>query len=80
MATIPAYSRVLSSNVFEIYDSVPEANVAKMREVISGALNLCAGLYTFVGIFGVIAFAKKEPFGGKNLNKLISERFYHNSE
>ncbi|KAF2346350.1 Amino acid transporter transmembrane domain, partial [Trinorchestia longiramus] len=52
------------SNVFEIYDSVPDANVSKMRDVVSGAMNLCSGLYAFVGIFGYIAFSQSDEFGG----------------
>ena len=52
------------SNVFEIYESVPDANVTRMRDVISGAMNLCAGLYSLVGIFGCIAFSHLDEFGG----------------
>ncbi|XP_018009637.1 putative sodium-coupled neutral amino acid transporter 10 isoform X2 [Hyalella azteca] len=52
------------SNVFEIYDSLPDANVSKMRDVVSGAMNLSATLYAFVGIFGCIAFGHSDKFGG----------------
>ncbi|XP_076034327.1 uncharacterized protein LOC143021033 isoform X2 [Oratosquilla oratoria] len=51
------------SNVFEIYDSLVDPDVVKMRNVVTHAVNLCCGLYIAVGFLGYVAFADKD-FGG----------------
>ncbi|CAL4094023.1 unnamed protein product, partial [Meganyctiphanes norvegica] len=51
------------SNVFEIYDSVPDPDVPKMRTVVNQAVNLCSALYISVGFLGYVAFVDKD-FGG----------------
>ena len=50
--------------MFEIYDTVPDASVPSMRAVVGGAMNLCAALYTAVGVLGCIAFHAHPDFGG----------------
>ena len=42
--------------LFEIYESLPNANLDKMNEVVRHAVNMCTGFYIFVGIFGYVAF------------------------
>ncbi|KAK7071307.1 hypothetical protein SK128_028291 [Halocaridina rubra] len=51
------------SNIFEIYDSVPDPDVPKMRFVVNHAVNLCSALYISVGFLGYVAFVDKD-FGG----------------
>ena len=58
-------------NVFEIYDSLSEPSVNLMNDIVKGAVNLCAGCYICVGIFGYITFSTTTEIGGKaetNLN------------
>ena len=52
------------SNVFEIYESLPEGTVPRMRDVVGGAMNLCTALYTLVGVCGCIAFHDTPTFAG----------------
>ena len=52
------------SNVFEIYDSIPDPDVPKMRFVVNHAVNLCSALYISVGFLGYVAFVDKD-FGGE---------------
>ncbi|KAK4303840.1 hypothetical protein Pmani_024185 [Petrolisthes manimaculis] len=61
------------SNVFEIYDSVPDPDVPKMRSVVNQALNLCSALYISVGFFGYIAFVDQDMSGNLILNFPASE-------
>ncbi|XP_050731944.1 putative sodium-coupled neutral amino acid transporter 10 isoform X40 [Eriocheir sinensis] len=56
------------SNVFEIYDSVPDPDVPKMRAVVNNALNLCCALYIAVGFFGYIAFVDQDIAGNLIMN------------
>lgn len=56
------------SNVFEIYDSVPDPDVPKMRSVVNGAVNLCTALYIAVGFLGYVAFIDKDLSGNVIMN------------
>ncbi|KAJ8667056.1 hypothetical protein QAD02_008718 [Eretmocerus hayati] len=52
--------------LFEIYETLPNATLDKMNEVVKGALNICTIVYISVGIFGYIAFCT-QPFSGNIL-------------
>lgn len=43
------------SQVFEIYESLPDPTLGHMNEVVKGAVNICSGVYIAVGLFGNIA-------------------------
>ncbi|XP_064101881.1 putative sodium-coupled neutral amino acid transporter 10 isoform X2 [Macrobrachium nipponense] len=62
---LPILSLALAcqSNVFEIYDSVPDPDVPKMRFVVNHAVNLCSALYISVGFLGYVAFVDKDISG-----------------
>nr|XP_045598088.1 putative sodium-coupled neutral amino acid transporter 10 isoform X2 [Procambarus clarkii] len=51
------------SNVFEIYDSIPDPDVPKMRSVVNHAVNLCCALYISVGFLGYVAFVDQDLAG-----------------
>ncbi|XP_023015972.1 uncharacterized protein [Leptinotarsa decemlineata] len=65
---LPIFSMALfcQTQLFEIYQSVQNATLEKMNNLICIAVNICTGVYIFVGIFGYIAFADK-PFTGNIL-------------
>ena len=56
------------SNVFEIYDSVQDPDVSKMRSVVNHVLNLCCALYISVRFFGYIAFVDQDMAGNVIMN------------
>ncbi|XP_042233795.1 putative sodium-coupled neutral amino acid transporter 10 isoform X2 [Homarus americanus] len=56
------------SNVFEIYDSIPDPDVPKMRSVVNQAVNLCCALYIMVGFLGYVAFVDQDLAGNLILN------------
>ena len=45
------------SQVFEVYDSLPEPSLKTMDRVVSSAIDLCTFIYLSVGIAGYLAFA-----------------------
>ncbi|XP_065338875.1 putative sodium-coupled neutral amino acid transporter 10 [Cloeon dipterum] len=55
---IPIFSMALScqTQVFEIYDSLPDASPLRMNEIVRAAVNMCTGVYICVGFFGYVAF------------------------
>lgn len=53
------------SQVFEVYDSLPEPSLKAMDRVVSSAIDLCTFIYMGVGIAGYLAFAGT-PFTGKS--------------
>ncbi|CAG7719106.1 unnamed protein product [Allacma fusca] len=69
---IPIFSMALScqTQIFGIYDSLPEPSLQKMNEVVKKAINMCTAFYISVGFFGYIAFCTQN-FGG---NILLSFR------
>ncbi|PSN56880.1 hypothetical protein C0J52_00653 [Blattella germanica] len=54
----PIFSMALfcQTQLFEIYESMPNATLERMNDVIRHAVNLCTGFYIFVGFFGYVAF------------------------
>ncbi|KAF2890702.1 hypothetical protein ILUMI_15471, partial [Ignelater luminosus] len=62
--------------IFEIYQAIPNASLEKMNDLIRKAVNICTGVYIFVGGFGYIAFCR-ETFTGNILmsfpSSLMSE-------
>jgi hypothetical protein len=51
------------SQLFEVYDTIPDPSLGQMVEIVKGAVNLCSGIYICVGFFGYIAFYSVD-FGG----------------
>nr|CAD7587373.1 unnamed protein product [Timema genevievae] len=48
--------RISLGQLFEIYESVPNASLDQMNDLIRKAVNICTGVYICVGFFGYIAF------------------------
>ncbi|KOC67955.1 Putative sodium-coupled neutral amino acid transporter 10 [Habropoda laboriosa] len=65
---IPIFSMALfcQTQLFEIYETIPNVSLEKMNEVVQGALNICTIVYLCVGFFGYIAFCT-QPFTGNIL-------------
>lgn len=51
------------TQLFEIYETMPNATLEKMNQVVRGALNICTILYISVGLFGYIGFCT-QSFSG----------------
>jgi hypothetical protein len=52
--------------LFEIYESLPNASLDKMNGVIRSAVNLCTAFYICVGFFGYVAFCTQNFTGNYN--------------
>ena len=65
---IPIFSMALfcQTQLFEIYETIPNVSLEKMNEVVRGALNICTMVYLCVGFFGYVAFCT-QPFTGNIL-------------
>ena len=55
----------VSSQVFEIYESLPDPSLQHMNAVVRSAVNICSGVYITFGLFGNIA-ASGLDIGGSN--------------
>ncbi|KAG8274062.1 putative sodium-coupled neutral amino acid transporter 10 isoform X2 [Homalodisca vitripennis] len=62
---IPIFSMALScqTQLFEIFDSIPNASLDKMTVIVGSAVNLCTLMYMAMGFFGYVAFCT-QPFSG----------------
>ncbi|KAL0115604.1 hypothetical protein PUN28_010841 [Cardiocondyla obscurior] len=65
---LPIFSMALfcQTQLFEIYETIPNVSLEKMNDVVRGALNICTLVYMCVGFFGYIAFCT-QPFTGNIL-------------
>ncbi|XP_014205692.1 putative sodium-coupled neutral amino acid transporter 10 [Copidosoma floridanum] len=65
---LPIFALALfcQTQLFEIYETLPNATLEKMNQVVRGALNVCTVVYISVGLFGYIGFCS-EPFSGNIL-------------
>lgn len=65
---VPIFSMALfcQTQLFEIYETIPNVSLEKMNQVVRGALNICTCVYLCVGFFGYIAFCT-QPFTGNIL-------------
>ncbi|KYN05917.1 Putative sodium-coupled neutral amino acid transporter 10 [Cyphomyrmex costatus] len=65
---LPIFSMALfcQTQLFEIYETIPNVSLEKMNDVVRGALNICTLVYMCVGLFGYIAFCT-QPFTGNIL-------------
>jgi amino acid permease len=52
--------------LFEIYESLPNASLDKMNDVIRAAVSLCTAFYICVGFFGYVAFCTQNFSGNYN--------------
>ncbi|KAJ8929127.1 hypothetical protein NQ314_018212 [Rhamnusium bicolor] len=68
MQCLPIFSMALfcQTQLFEIYQALPNATLEKMNNLVRVAVNICTWVYIFVGVFGYIAFSQK-PFTGNIL-------------
>lgn len=73
---LPIFALALfcQTQLFEIYETMPNASLEKMNEVVQKALNICTIVYISVGIFGNIAFCN-QPFTG-NLYIIVNFKIY----
>ncbi|CAK9827939.1 Putative sodium-coupled neutral amino acid transporter 10 [Anthophora retusa] len=62
---IPIFSMALfcQTQLFEIYETIPNVSLEKMNDVVQGALNICTIVYLCVGFFGYIAFCTQSFTG-----------------
>ncbi|XP_022900664.1 putative sodium-coupled neutral amino acid transporter 10 isoform X2 [Onthophagus taurus] len=65
---LPIFSMALfcQTQLFEIYQAIPNANLDRMNNMIRMAVNICTCVYIFVGTFGYIAVCD-QPFTGNIL-------------
>ncbi|XP_043288115.1 putative sodium-coupled neutral amino acid transporter 10 isoform X2 [Venturia canescens] len=65
---LPIFSMALfcQTQLFEIYEAIPNVCLEKMNQVVRGALNICTAVYLCVGFFGYVAFCT-QPFTGNIL-------------
>lgn len=67
---LPIFSMALfcQTQLFEIYQAVPNASLEKMNHLVRVAVNICTSVYIFVGAFGYIAFSNTLASGNILLN------------
>lgn len=77
---LPIFSMALfcQTQLFEIYETIPNVSLEKMNDVVRGALNICTLVYMCVGLFGYIAFCT-QPFTGNSTELLYTLYFTINS-
>ncbi|XP_066601189.1 putative sodium-coupled neutral amino acid transporter 10 [Prorops nasuta] len=65
---LPIFSMALfcQTQLFEIYEAIPNVSLERMNEIVRGAVNMCTVVYLCVGFFGYIAFCTV-PFTGNIL-------------
>lgn len=68
---LPIFSMALfcQTQLFEIYETIPNVSLEKMNDVVRGALNICTLVYMCVGLFGYIAFCT-QSFTGNLIDTL----------
>lgn len=61
----PIFSMALfcQTQLFEIFDTVPNVALDKLNAVVRVAINLCTAVYISVGFFGYVAFSKENITG-----------------
>lgn len=62
---LPIFSMALfcQTQLFEIYETIPNVSLEKMNDVVRGALNICTIVYMCVGLFGYVAFCTQSFTG-----------------
>ncbi|XP_011639817.1 putative sodium-coupled neutral amino acid transporter 10 [Pogonomyrmex barbatus] len=62
---LPIFSMALfcQTQLFEIYETIPNVSLEKMNDVVRGALNICTLVYMCVGLFGYVAFCTQSFTG-----------------
>ncbi|XP_068086624.1 putative sodium-coupled neutral amino acid transporter 10 [Anabrus simplex] len=65
MQCIPIFSMALfcQTQLFEIYETLHNASLERMNDVIRAAVNMCTAVYICVGFFGYVAYYT-QPFSG----------------
>lgn len=54
---------LLSRQLFEVFESLPNASLDKMNSIVHSAVNICTGVYITMGLFGYIAFCTQQFSG-----------------
>lgn len=67
---IPIFSMALScqTQLFEVFESLPNASLDKMNSIVRSAVNICTGVYITMGVFGYIAFCTQQFSGNVMLS------------
>lgn len=67
-----ALSLFCQTQLFEIYEVVPNVSLEKMNGIVRGALNMCTTVYFCVGFFGYIAFSTQSFTGIVNFINVMT--------
>lgn len=75
---LPIFCMSLScqTQMFEVYESLPNQSLEKMNRIIKAATNICTGVYILVGVFGYVAYSGQQFSGNILLSfspSLVSE-------
>lgn len=75
---LPIFCMSLScqTQVFEVYESLPNQSLEKMNRIVKAATNICTSVYILVGLFGYLAYSGQQFSGNILLNfssSLVSE-------
>lgn len=54
------------TQMFEVYESLPNQSLEKMNRIVKAATNICTGVYVMVGVFGYVAYSG-QAFSGNIL-------------
>lgn len=78
MQCLPIFCMSLScqTQMFEVYESLPNQSVEKMNRIVKAATNICTGVYILVGVFGYVAYSGQQFSGNILLSfspSLVSE-------
>ncbi|KAI5695401.1 hypothetical protein M8J75_015991 [Diaphorina citri] len=66
---LPIFSMALfcQTQLFDIFESMPNLSLDRMNEYIGSAVNMCTGVYMSVGFFGYVAYYKLPNLSGNVL-------------
>ncbi|KAK3588533.1 hypothetical protein CHS0354_014245 [Potamilus streckersoni] len=61
---IYAYAFGCQTQIFLVYDEMPEPSLKKINSIVHTAVNMCSVAYLLVGFFGYIAFSNIDEISG----------------
>ncbi|KAL3875599.1 hypothetical protein ACJMK2_033534 [Sinanodonta woodiana] len=61
---IYAYAFGCQTQIFLVYDEMPEPSLKKINSIVHTAVNMCSVAYLLVGLFGYIAFSNIDEING----------------
>lgn len=56
------------SVIFEVFETVSNATLSRMNDIVRSAISMCTCVYVAVGFFGYVAFFKQDFSGNILLN------------